>query len=73
MNAGLEEIVSFSNCIYDVDNRYVDLYISKSNNGDIYRIKMKDTSYYEESDAEIKIQLSKQEMKLLVELLEKAL
>jgi hypothetical protein len=64
--------VIFSHCVYDVDNRYVDLEIS-SPYVDAYIITVSDTSSDEQSDQEIQLHLTRSELQTVIDRLTKAL
>lgn len=63
----------FSKCVYDVDNRYVDLSIRSVYDNEAFFLVLSDTSDDQESDTEIELYLTKQELKLVIDRLSKEL
>ena len=62
----------FSECVYDVDNRYVDLRI-QSALGNSFVLTMTDTSNEEEFNTEIELFLTKEDLKIVIDRLTKVL
>jgi len=56
----------FSSCVYDVDNRYVDMYIRPAYKGS-FMLTMHDTSNIENTDSEIELYLTKEDLKLVID------
>lgn len=63
----------FSKCVYDVDNRYVDLSIRSVYSNEAFFLVLSDTSDDQESDTEIELYLTKEELKLVIDRLSKEL
>ena len=61
-----------SQCVYDVDNRYVSMYIRPGFGGG-FILKMDDTSDDENSDEEIYMFLTKDDLKTIIDCLSKRL
>lgn len=62
-----------SKCVYDVDNRYVDLSIRSVYGNEAFFLVLSDTSDDQESDTEIELYLTKEELKLVIDRLSKEL
>lgn len=62
-----------SQCVYDVDNRYVDLEIRSMYDGDAFMVTMTDTSDDEQTDSEIELYLTRAELQLVIDRLTKVL
>jgi hypothetical protein len=71
MNEDRSEI--FSQLAYDVDNRYVDLYLRKVFGGNAFVLEISDTSDIESQDTEIELYLTKENLKLVIDRLTKVL
>jgi hypothetical protein len=63
----------FSQCVYDVDNRYVDLEIRSLYDGKAFMITMTDTSNEEEFNSEIELYLTRENLQLVIDRLTKVL
>lgn len=66
-------ITLYSECIYDVDNRYIDLEISPSWHEQAFVLSMRDSSINEDTDSEIKMFLSKDTLKIVIDRLTEVL
>lgn len=62
----------FSQCVYDVDNRYVDMSIHPAVGGDAFVLTLTDTSIIENTDSEIELYLTRDDLKLVIERLTEA-
>lgn len=62
-----------SRCVYDVDNRYVDLSIRSVFGNEAFMLVLSDTSDDQESDTEIEMYLTKEDLKLIIDRLSKEL
>lgn len=62
-----------SRCVYDVDNRYVDLSIRSEYGNEAFTLVLSDTSDDQESDTEIEMYLTKEDLKLIIDRLSKEL
>lgn len=62
-----------SRCVYDVDNRYVDLEIRTMYDGDAFMVTMTDTSDDEQTNSEIELYLTRAELQLVIDRLTKVL
>jgi glycine cleavage system regulatory protein len=67
-----QEVFSFSRCVYDVDNRYVDLSLRKVGN-EVFVLIMSDTSNDEQFDQEIDVHLTATDLRHIIEHFTKAL
>lgn len=63
----------FSHCVYDVDNRYVDLEIRTLFDGAAFMLTLSDTSDDEESNEEIELYLTKEDLKNVIDRLTEVL
>jgi len=61
-----------SQCVYDVDNRYVSMYI-RPGFGNGFILKMDDTSDDENSDEEVEMFLTNDDLKTIIDCLSKRL
>ena len=68
----IDKSAIFSQCVYDVDNRYVDLRI-QSALGNSFVLTMSDTSDEEEFNSEIELFLTKENLKIVIDRLTKVL
>lgn len=73
MSKACRVIQLFSRCVFDVDNRYVDLTIRRTSMKNLFALKMLDTSNDEEYNAEIELYLTTEELEILIERLNGAL
>lgn len=73
MSEACRVIQLFSRCVFDVDNRYVDLIIRRTSMKNLLALTMSDTSNYEEYNAEIELYLTTEELGILIERLNGAL
>ena len=62
-----------SQCVYDVDNRYVDLEIRSVYDDNAFIVTMTDTSNEEQFDSEIELYLTRADLQLVIDRLTKAL
>ena len=62
----------FSQCVYDVDNRYVDMSIRTVFDGKAFMLTLADTSNIENTDSEIELYLTRDNLKLVIERLTEA-
>lgn len=65
--------VIFSKCVYDVDRRYVDLSVREVFDGNAFMLTLTDTSSNEESDSEIELYLTKDDLQLVIDRLTRVL
>jgi hypothetical protein len=56
----------YSQCVFDVDNRYVDIDIRELDGGGAFVLAVSDTSNDEESDTEIEIYLTKADLESII-------
>jgi hypothetical protein len=63
----------FSQCVYDVDNRFVDLTIRSVFDGAGFMLTVSDTSDHEETDSEIEVYLTRENLKLVIDRLTQVL
>ena len=57
----------FQQCVYDVDNRYVDLTLRPVYNNSAFILSMAETSDYEESDTMCELYLTKEDLKAVID------
>jgi hypothetical protein len=60
------EVFSFSRCVYDVDNRYVDLSLRKVGD-EAFVLEVSDTSNDEQFDQEIDVHLTATDLRHILE------
>jgi hypothetical protein len=63
----------FTQCVYDVDNRFVDLTVREVFDGQAFMLTVTDTSDYKETDSEIEIYLTRENLKLVIDRLTRVL
>lgn len=68
----IDKSAIFSQCVYDVDNRYVDLRI-QSALGNSFVLTMTDTSNEQELDTEIELFLTRENFKIVIDRLTEVL
>jgi hypothetical protein len=68
----IDKSAIFSQCVYDVDNRYVDVRIEPAF-GNSFVLTITDTSNEEELDTEIELFLTKENLKIVIDRLTKVL
>jgi hypothetical protein len=68
----IDKSAIFSQCVYDVDNRYVDLSLLPAF-GDSFMLSMTDTSNDEQHDTEIEIFLTRENLKTVIDRLTEVL
>ena len=68
----IDKSAIFSQCVYDVDNRYVDLRI-QSALGNSFVLTMSDTSDEEEFNSEIELFLTRENLKIIIDRLTEVL
>ena len=56
----------FTQCVYDVDNRYIDLTLNPTSDGRAFTLTMHDTSNDKVSDSEINLCLTKVDLKTVI-------
>jgi hypothetical protein len=69
----IDEGAIFTQCVYDVDNRFVDLTIRSVFDGAGFMLTVSDTSDYKESDSEIEVYLTRDNLKLVIDRLTQVL
>ena len=62
----MDESVIFSQCVFDVDNRYIDLTLNPTFDGRAFTLTMHDASNDKVSDAEIKLHLTRVDLRTVV-------
>jgi hypothetical protein len=72
ISTNVDKSVIFSQCVFDVDNRYVDLSLLPAF-GDSFMLSMTDTSNDEQYDTEIEIFLTRENLKKVIDRLTEAL
>jgi hypothetical protein len=68
----IDKSAIFSQCVYDVDNRYVDVRIEPAF-GNSFVLTMSDTSDEEEFNSEIELFLTKENLKIVIDRLTEVL
>jgi hypothetical protein len=63
----------FTQCVYDVDNRFVDLTIRPVFDGAGFMLTVSDTSDHEETDSEIEVYLTRENLQLVIDRLTQVL
>lgn len=63
----------FSQCVYDVDNRYVDMTIRPVFDGKAFILTLADTSNIKNTDSEIELYLTRENLKFVIDRLTKLL
>ena len=63
----IDKTVIFSECRYDVDNRYVDMSIHSVYDGQAFVLILADTSNIENTDSEIELYLTRENLKLVID------
>lgn len=69
----VDKTVIFSQCRYDVDNRYVDMSIHPVYDGKAFVMFLTDTSNIENTDSEIELFLTRENLKLVIDRLTEVL
>ncbi len=57
----------YSQCIFDVDGRYVDMDIEVKNDGKSFYVTVTDTSNDESTDQSVEFYVSRKDLELIVE------
>jgi hypothetical protein len=68
----IDKSAIFSQCVYDVDNRFVDVRIEPTF-GDSFMLIISDTSDAEELDTEIELFLTRENLKIVIDRLTEVL
>lgn len=63
----------YSQCIFDVDGRYVDMDIEVKNDGKSFYVTVTDTSNDESTDQLVEFYVSRKDLELIVERIQKVL
>jgi hypothetical protein len=63
----IDEVAIFTQCVYDVDNRFVDLTLREVFDGAAFMLTMTDTSDDKETDSEIEVYLTRENLKLVID------
>jgi hypothetical protein len=63
----IDEVAIFTQCVYDVDNRFVDLTLREVFGGAAFMLTMTDTSDDKETDSEIEVYLTRENLKLVID------
>ncbi len=63
----------YSQCIFDVDGRYVDMDIEVKNDGKSFYLTVTDTSNDESTDQSVEFYVSRKDLELIVERMQKVL
>ncbi len=63
----------YSQCIFDVDGRYVDMDIEVKNDGKSFYVTVTDTSNDESTDQSVEFYVSRKDLELIVERMQKVL
>jgi hypothetical protein len=63
----IDEGAIFTQCVYDVDNRFVDLTLREVFDGAAFMLTMTDTSDDKETDSEIEVYLTRENLKLVID------
>ncbi len=66
-------VTLYSECVYDVDNRFVDLEIRPSYSGQTFVLSLRDSSLYKDNDSEIRMFLSSDTLKSIIDRLTEVL
>jgi hypothetical protein len=69
----VDEGAIFTQCVYDVDNRFVDLTIRTVFDGQAFMLTVTDTSDHEETNTEIEVYLTRENLKLVIDRLTRVL
>jgi hypothetical protein len=72
LNMNIDKSAIFSQCVYDVDNRYVDVEI-QSTFGNSFVLVMTDTSDEEELNTKIELFLTRENLKIVIDRLTEVL
>ena len=62
----MDESVIFSQCVFDVDNRYIDLTLNPTSDGRAFTLTMHDASNDKVSDAEINLCLTRVDLRTVI-------
>ncbi len=63
----VDEGAIFTQCVYDVDNRFVDLTLRPVFDGQAFMLTVTDTSDHEETNTEIEVYLTRENLKLVID------
>ncbi len=66
-------VTLYSECVYDVDNHFVDLEIRPSHSGQTFVLSLTDSSLAKDTDLEIKMFLSNDALKIVIDRLTEVL
>ena len=69
----IDEGAIFSQCVFDVDNRFVDLTIREVFEGAAFMLTATDTSDHEENNTEIEVYLTRENLRLVIDRLTRVL
>ena len=66
-------VTLYSECVYDVDNHFVDLEIRPSYSGQTFVLSLRDSSLAKDTDSEIRMFLSNDALKSIIDRLTEVL
>ena len=69
----IDEGAIFTQCVYDVDNRFVDLTLRPVFDGQAFMLTVTDTSDHEENNTEIEVYLTRENLRLVIDRLTRVL